>query len=212
MGLRDIPVLAEETAHVATGGAHTEDARAWQEMVERLLFDWVDLQGSGRGVTEAVERSVLVDTDETETRLAVANVAVARTEIAVHAIVWLGLPPERFMEDRRGLQNLEGRHGSQTSPAIIRAGMKEANRRLGAIGSRISGTADSGPLVLGAAADGCPVGEGFQVVAIFPGELNEFVGIEISSILAKEGFKAPLNVGTFPRLQTISARGEPIEF
>lgn len=66
--------------------------------------------------------------------------------------------------------------------------------------------------VLGAAAEGGPVGERFQVMAIFPGEVEEFVGVEIGGFFTQEGFKAPLDVGTFPGLEAIAARGEPVEF
>ena len=38
--------------------------------------------------------------------------------------------------------------------------------------------------VLGAAAEGGPVGEGLQVVAILPGELEEFVGVEVGGFFA----------------------------
>ena len=38
--------------------------------------------------------------------------------------------------------------------------------------------------VLGAAAEGGPVGEGFQVVAILPGKVEEFVGVEVGGFFA----------------------------
>jgi len=66
--------------------------------------------------------------------------------------------------------------------------------------------------LLGAAANGGPVGEGFEVVTVAPGEAQEFCSVKICSFLAKEGLKAPLNVGTFPRLKPVSRSGEPVEF
>jgi len=64
---------------------------------------------------------------------------------------------------------------------------------------------------LGAAAGGGPGGEGFQVAAIFPGEVEEFVGVEVGGFFAQEGFETPLDVGAFPGLQAIAAGGEPVE-
>ena len=70
-------------------------------------------------------------------------------------------------------------------------------------------------LELGAGADGTtalggPVGETREVVAIFPGELEEFLGVEMGGFLAQEGFKAPLEIRAVPRLQTIATSGYPV--
>jgi hypothetical protein len=64
---------------------------------------------------------------------------------------------------------------------------------------------------LSAAAGGGPGGEGFQVAAIFPGEVEKFAGVEVGSFFAEEGFKTPLDVGAFPGPQAIAAGGEPVE-
>ncbi len=120
MGFGNVPVLAEEATHVATGGAHAEDARAGEEMVEGLFFDGVDLKSGGRGVAQTEEFAVLIDADETETRLAVADVAVARTEITVDAAVRFGFPPKGFVEGGGALEDLERRHDPRTSGDSIR--------------------------------------------------------------------------------------------
>lgn len=65
--------------------------------------------------------------------------------------------------------------------------------------------------MLGAAADGGPIGEGYQVAAIFPGEMEEFHGVQIGGFFAEKGLEAPLDVGAFPGLQPVAAGGEPIE-
>ena len=78
-GFGDIPILAKEAAHIAAGGAHAEDTGAGQEMIQGLLLDRVNLESGGSTVAEIEELSILVDADEAEARLAVANVAVART-------------------------------------------------------------------------------------------------------------------------------------
>jgi hypothetical protein len=122
VGFGDVPVLAEEAAHVAAGGAHAEDARAGEEMVERLFFDGVDLECGGRGVAEAVEFAVLIGAYVAETGLAVADVAVARTEVTVDAVVGFGFPPEGFVEGGRGSKDLQGGHSDAVPDLIIRLG------------------------------------------------------------------------------------------
>ena len=110
VGFGDVPILAKETAHVATGGAHAEDTRARKEMVERFFFDGVDLKSGGRSVAESVELAVLVGTNVAETGLAVADMAVARAKVTVDSIVGFGFPPKRLVKVGGGLENLEGRH------------------------------------------------------------------------------------------------------
>jgi hypothetical protein len=48
-------------------------------MIQGLLLDRVNLESGGSTVAEIEELSILVDADEAEASLAVANVAVART-------------------------------------------------------------------------------------------------------------------------------------
>ena len=120
MGFGDVPVLAEEAAHVAAGGAHAEDARAGEEMIEGLFFDGVDLEGGGGGVTQAIEFAILIDADETEAGLALADVAVARAEVAVDAVVGFGFPPKSFVEGGGGLEDLKRGHAAWTAGLIIR--------------------------------------------------------------------------------------------
>jgi len=66
--------------------------------------------------------------------------------------------------------------------------------------------------MLSAAALGGPIGEGFQVVAILPGEVEDFFGVEVSGVLTEKGFEAPLNVGAFPGMKAVATGREPIEF
>ena len=115
MGFGDVPILAEETTHVAAGGAHAEDARAGKKMIEGLFLDGIDLEGGGRSVAEAVEFAVLVGADVTEAGLAVADVAMARAEVAVNAVIGFGFPPASLVEGGSGLEDLESGHDSQTS-------------------------------------------------------------------------------------------------
>ena len=110
-GFGNIPILAEEAAHVASGGAHAEDARAGKKMIERLFFDGIDLQGGGRTVAKAVQRAAFVDADEAEASLSGADAAVARTEKTVDAAVGLGFPPAGAVEFARFLQDAQLVHG-----------------------------------------------------------------------------------------------------
>jgi hypothetical protein len=121
MRFGNIPVLAEETAHIAARGTHAEDARAGQEMIQGLLLDRINLQSSRRTITKAEEFSVLIDADEAETGLAVADVAVSRAEIAMDAVICFGFPPEGFVEGGGFLENVEIGHGARPNTTIIRA-------------------------------------------------------------------------------------------
>ena len=82
----DVPVLAKETAHIAASSSHAEDARAGKEMIERLFLDGINLESGGSAVAEIVEFSLLIDPNEAEAGLTRADVAVARTQVAVCAI------------------------------------------------------------------------------------------------------------------------------
>ena len=64
---------------------------------------------------------------------------------------------------------------------------------------------------MGAAAGGGPIGERSEAVAIPPGELEEFAGVEISRFFTQEGLEAPLDVWTVPGVKPVAARGEPVE-
>ena len=76
-------------------------------MIEGLFLDGIHLESGGGGVAKTVEFAVLIDTDETESGLAMADVAMTRAEITVHVAVWFGLPPKSFVEGGRALEDLE---------------------------------------------------------------------------------------------------------
>jgi len=80
-------------------------------MVEGLFLDGIDLQRRGRCVSQTVELPSLIHANETETRLAFADMAMARAEIAVHAAGGAGLPPEAFVESFRLLKYFQFLHG-----------------------------------------------------------------------------------------------------
>ena len=109
-GLGDVPILAEETAHVAASGAQGKNLCARQEMIERLLFDRINLQRGERAVTQAIELAAAVHADKAEAGLAFADVAVARTQIAVNTAVGFGFPPAGLVQSFCFLKNLQAIH------------------------------------------------------------------------------------------------------
>ena len=121
VGFGDVPVLAEEAAHVAASSAHAEDAGTGKEMIEWLFLDRVNLESGGSAIAEVEEFSILIDTDEAETGLAVTDVAVARTKIAMHAITWFAFPPERFVKGGGFLKDAQTGHGARPGRNSIRA-------------------------------------------------------------------------------------------
>src|SRR5207249_706710 len=63
-GLGDVPILAEEAAHVAARGAHGKNLGPREKMIERLLFDGINLDGGGPAVTELYQPSAFILADE----------------------------------------------------------------------------------------------------------------------------------------------------
>src|SRR5258707_12365052 len=83
-------------------------------MIQRLRFDGINLQWSGRAVSQAIELSVLIDADEAESRLTGPDVAMPRTEVAVDLPRRFQLPPAGFMKLFRLLEDLQLFHGSSS--------------------------------------------------------------------------------------------------
>src|SRR5262249_17315490 len=105
--LRNVPVLAKEAAHIASGRAQAEDARAGQEMIQRFFFNGIDLQRSGRAVAQAVQPAAFVHADKAKAGLAGAYSAVARAQEAVNTAIRFRFPPQRFMQRFGLLEDLE---------------------------------------------------------------------------------------------------------
>src|SRR6202140_361837 len=119
--LRNIPVLAEEAAHIAARRAHAENARARQKMVQRLFLDGINLQRRRRAISQAVKLAAFIDADETKSSLAGIDVAVARTKIAVNAAVCFRFPPARFVQCIGFLEDFQLRHTSSFPRAYYNA-------------------------------------------------------------------------------------------
>src|SRR2546421_12731914 len=97
----NVPVLAKEAAHVATGGSHAEDARAGKKMIERFFFNRIDLQRGGRTVTEAEKLSAPIHADGTETGLAVIDAAKTRAKKTMNAVAPAKFPAAPFGNQSR---------------------------------------------------------------------------------------------------------------
>src|SRR5882672_2466631 len=115
----NVPVLAKKAAHVAARRAHAEDARARQKMAQRFFLDGINLQCGRRAVSQTVEFSALIHSNEAKARLAGPDVAVARTEVAVDFPRRLRLPPTGLVQRIRLLEDLQLFHGSSFSDSII---------------------------------------------------------------------------------------------
>src|ERR1700680_1902344 len=163
--LRNIPVLAEEAAHIAARRAHAENARARQKMVQRLFLDGINLQRRRRAISQAVKLAAFIDADETKSSLAGIDVAVARTKIAVNAAVSFRFPPARFVQCIGFLEDFQLRHTSSFPRAYYNAFMRRDFAKSSRPRRRMSG-ADAAALV--AAPRRRPINEPFHLVAVFP--------------------------------------------
>ena len=56
-GLRDVVILTVETAEVTACAGKRKALGAWMKMIERLLLDGVDGQGTGLGIDFAKDKS-----------------------------------------------------------------------------------------------------------------------------------------------------------
>jgi hypothetical protein len=57
---------------------------------------------------------------------------------------------------------------------------------------------------------GGPVDEAFHVVAVLPGEVEKLAGGQIGRFLTEKRFKTPADIGTFPRVESITTSCIPI--
>src|SRR5258708_26227786 len=119
MRFGDIPILAEETTHVAARRPHAEHTCARQKMIQGFFFDGVNLQSGRSSVAEVIELPVLIDADETESRLPGMNVTVPRAQEAMNAPFAFRLPPARFVQRFRLLQDFQLPHDPPPSCTIL---------------------------------------------------------------------------------------------
>src|SRR5262249_9488185 len=72
---------------IAAGRAKGQHRRAWQKVVERLFFDWVDAKTGRTAIGREHDLAIPAAANETQTALAVVQFAVARAYIALEAPV-----------------------------------------------------------------------------------------------------------------------------
>src|SRR6185437_77299 len=94
----NVPVLAEEAAHVASRRAHRKNFRSREKMIEWFFLDGIDLDGGGGGIAQAVEFAAAIDANEAEAGLVLPDVAVAGAEVTVDFAGSVAFPPARFVE------------------------------------------------------------------------------------------------------------------
>src|SRR6202008_3330031 len=89
--------------------------------IQGLFFDGVNLQRGRSSVAEVIELPVLIDADETESRLPGMNVAVPRAQKAMNASVAFRLPPARFVQRFRLLEDFQIAHDPPPADSILPA-------------------------------------------------------------------------------------------
>ena len=77
-------VLTVQTPEVAASTGNGEALGARMEVVEWLLLNGVNGQRTGLAIYFAHEHTILITTTPTDTRLAVRNLAMMRTELTLH--------------------------------------------------------------------------------------------------------------------------------
>ena len=83
-GLRNVVVLTVQTAEVATRTGERQTRRARMEMVQRLFFYRVDGQLTRLAIDLAHEHAALIPSATANTRLALSDATMMRTERALH--------------------------------------------------------------------------------------------------------------------------------
>src|SRR6266853_701614 len=173
-------------------------------MVERLFLDGIDLQRRGRGVAETVKLPSVINTNETKTGLAFADVAMPWAEIAVHAAFGHGLPPAPLVEGFRLLEYFQFLHGDSRQGNFSRASLYVAiihpfvRRPLAAM------------FVLCTAPFLRPYEEMLKSRTLAPQKTEELRRSERMHVSAKEGFEAPAKIRAGPRTQPVALGGDPI--
>src|SRR5712664_2106926 len=177
-------------------------------MIQRLLFDRIDLQGGRRAVSQAIEFSLLIDANEAESRLTGVDVAVPRAEIAVDASFGLCFPPARFVQVICLLEDLQLVHGPSSQTTLYRWAERCAPVieflfweyvRNSSVATALEPLPFRGP-----------IHKAFHVVAILPGKVKELARSQIGSFFSEERLKAPANVRTLPGVESVAASCIPV--
>jgi hypothetical protein len=82
--LRDVVILTVEATEVTACAGKRKTLGAWMKMIERLLFNGVDGQGTGLSIDLAKENTAFIAATATASCLTISNMTMMRTERALH--------------------------------------------------------------------------------------------------------------------------------
>jgi hypothetical protein len=85
--LRDLVVLTVQATEIAARTGEGETGSARMEMVERLLLDGIDGEGTRLGVDLADKHAASISAAAADAGLAISNVAMMRTEPAFDLLI-----------------------------------------------------------------------------------------------------------------------------
>jgi hypothetical protein len=88
--LRDFVVLTVQATEIATRAGDREALGARMKVVKRFLLDGVDGQRTRLAIDYASEHTIFVAPTSTDACLAVCNMAMMRTEYALHLSIFQG--------------------------------------------------------------------------------------------------------------------------
>src|SRR5580704_9122672 len=128
----------------------------------------------------------------------------------MHTPVAFRLPPARFVQRFRLLEDLQIAHDPPPADSILPANARSGLCwRSGA--NSWNWAVASGVPALNAAAFGGPVGEPLQLIAVFPCQLKKFCGGHVRRFFSQKSFKPPLQVGAVPRSQPVTPSRNPVK-
>ena len=98
---RDVPVLTEPAPQIAASSAERENARAGIKMVQRLLFDRIDAKPGCPSVAGQRDAASPRLSYKTEPPLAVPQLAIPWTQVALNPPILQPMPPVSLDDARR---------------------------------------------------------------------------------------------------------------
>ena len=84
--LRNLMVLTVQAMKITACTSDGQTLRARMEMIERFLLNRIDGQRTGFAIDLADEYTIMIPATATDTRLAIGNLTMMRTEQALHPI------------------------------------------------------------------------------------------------------------------------------
>ena len=82
--LRDVVILTVEATEVTACAGQRKALCAWMEMVEWLLLDGGDGQGTGLAINLTKKYTTIISSTETASCLTIDDMAMVRTELTLH--------------------------------------------------------------------------------------------------------------------------------